>query len=82
VEPGLGKTDPGSTVHSPDRMPFGFWADSSDAFLIIRNFLRSLDFKSSPPKGGVSDLKCGREQQHRAQWNKEDGNTRIVFKMP
>jgi hypothetical protein len=55
---------------------------NSPATFDYPEFFPSLDLRFSPPKGGASNLKCGREQQHRAQWDKQDGNAGIVFEMP
>jgi hypothetical protein len=40
------------------------------------------DFKSSPPEGGISNLKSCGEQEQRADRYKKDSHARIVFEMP
>ena len=81
IAAGVGHADPGSTMQPGShatRGPGQFIGDHSD----YPDTFRSLNFKSSPPKGGVSDLKGAREQQDRAYRDKEDSDARIVFEMP
>jgi hypothetical protein len=79
---GVGNTDSGSTMYHVPRIACHSRSPANSLVTFwVAGHLSEFGFQSLSPKGGVSDLKGAAEQQHGAQWDKEDSDAGIVFEV-